>query len=157
MKQVLPPTADLPSRPADKRLTAAAATVLIVTFTIHLLLDRFYRPWIWASGRSDWHFADAFTNVTSVVIAASLMVLVERQKLWIDFASQTLIVLAPFVGMVCYEFMQPLLPWGTFDPWDIVWTGVGAALVVLIKRALFDPLVPIPTNRSQPGQTEEFE
>lgn len=147
MKQVLTPNIDPPCRNTDKRLAAAAATVLGVTFAIHLILDFFYRPWIWASGRSDLHFADAFTNVTSVIIAASLMVLVERQKLWVDRATQSLIVLTPPVGMVCYEFMQPLLPWGTFDPWDIAWTFVGAALVVGIKRTVFDPLVEISTNR----------
>lgn len=146
MTQVPTPNVDPPPRPTDKRLTTAAATILIVTFTIHLLLDRFYRPWIWASGRSDLHFADSFTNVTSVVIVASLMVLVERQKLWVDFASQTLIILAPFVGMIGYEIVQPFLPWGTFDPWDIAWTGVGAALVFVIKRFLFDPHVAFPTE-----------
>lgn len=149
MKQVLTPNIDPPSRNTDKRLTAAAATVLVVTLAIHLILDFFYRPWIWASGRSDLHFADAFTNVTSVIIVASLMVLVERQKLWVDRATQSLIVLAPLVGMVCYEFMQPLLPWGTFDTWDIAWTFVGAALVVGIKHTVFDPLVEISTNRPQ--------
>lgn len=149
MKQALTPNIDPPSRNTDKRLAAAAATVLVVTFALHLILDFFYRPWIWASGRSDLHFADAFTNVTSVIIVASLMVLVERQKLWVDRATQSLIVLAPLVGMVCYEFMQPLLPWGTFDPWDIAWTFVGAALVVGIKRNVYDPLVEISTNRPQ--------
>lgn len=123
-----------------RRLGTAAAVVLVSALVLHLILDRFYRPWAWANEASDLHFSDSFTNLTSVVIGSSMIVFVERARLW-HSRFDALIVISPTLAFLAYECIQPLLPNGTFDFWDIGWTFVGGAIAFFVKLRVFDRIV----------------
>jgi len=107
------------------------------------VLDQVYRPWAWFIGARDVHLADSFTNATSVVVISALMVVVEGVALIHDRSSAWSIVVAPVTGMIAYECIQPLLPFGTFDVWDIVWTVVGGVVALLVKCLVYDPRVAV--------------
>lgn len=127
------------SAPALKcRRPNPAIWVIAATAAAHLLLETLYRPWAWRRGIADFHFADSFTNATAVVGLSSVMVLLDR-GLWADRASESLIILAPLIGVIGYEFLQPFLPWGTLDPWDIAWSFAGAAIAATLKRWIYNP------------------
>ncbi len=120
-------------------LKNSALTVALSTLVLHVLLDSLYRPWAWNLKLSDAHFADSFTNLTSVVGISALMVFVEGQRFWKEKMSSWLIVVVPAVSMIVYEGIQMVLPWGRFDTWDLAWTASGAVLAWVIKVLLYDP------------------
>ena len=111
--------------------------MFVCGIVLHLLLDLVYRPWAWSIGAHDLHFADSFTNVTAVVIASAVMVAVEGTRLFHDKASTWLIVIAPVTGMIAYEFVQIILPFGRFDAWDIGWTFIGGAIARVVQRSVY--------------------
>jgi hypothetical protein len=121
-------------------LPIPALAVAVITAGVHVALDLVYRPWAWRKQFADLSFADSFTNFTSVIGLSAVMVLVERRKMWTDPWQAWLVVVAPVVAMIAYEFLQPLLPWGTFQVSDLVWTAIGGLAVVLLKRWVYDPM-----------------
>jgi hypothetical protein len=120
-------------------LRRSAILVLCCASVTHVALDLVYRPWAWSVSVCDLHFANSFTNMTSVVIISALMVLAEGRILFRDNYGKWLIVIAPVAGMIAYEFMQPLLPFGRFDLWDIAWTFAGGISALLVKTFVYDP------------------
>lgn len=136
---------NLDSRPTMKAaapkgpLPMPALIVALVTAAIHIGLDVLYRPWAWRNQVSDFGVADSFTNFTAVIGLSAIMVLSERRRLWADPWLAWLVVFSPVVAMVAYEFLQPLLSWGTFAISDLVATLLGGVVVVLIKLRVYDP------------------
>jgi hypothetical protein len=120
-------------------LPLSVLAVAVIAAGVHVTLDLLYRPWAWKHKIFDLGLADSFTNFTSVIGLSAVMVLIERQKLWADPWQAWLVVAVPVVAMIAYEFLQPLLPWGTFQVSDLIYTLMGGLAVVLIKRWVYDP------------------
>jgi hypothetical protein len=129
-----------PSSVTKGLLPIPALVVAVVTAAVHIALDLVYRPWARRTQVFDLSFANSFTNFTSVIGLSAVMVLAERGKPWADPWQAWLVVVAPVVAMMAYEFLQPLLPWGTFEVSDLVWTVIGGLAVVLLKRWVYDPM-----------------
>ena len=115
--------------------------VLGSALIVHLMLDFIYRPWALDHGPSDFGLASSFTQATAVVGISAVMVLVERTGFWRDKAHEALLAIAPTLAMLGYECIQPWLPWGTFDPMDLIWTIGGGVLAWGIKLVVYDPVV----------------
>lgn len=77
--------------------------------------------------------------MTAVIGLSAVMVLVERRRLWADPWQAWLVVASPVIAMSAYEFLQPLLPWGTFSVADLIYTLIGGLAVVLLKLWVYDP------------------
>jgi hypothetical protein len=122
-------------------LQARAAAVLVAAVALHLLLDLLYRPWALGRDSGDFGLASSFTQATAVVGISAVMVLVERTGFWRDKAHEALLAIAPTLAMLGYECIQPWLPWGTFDPMDLIWTIGGGVLAWGIKLVVYDPVV----------------
>lgn len=133
------PPPSRPSLPPKGPVPLSALVVAVVTAAAHIALDAFYRPWAWAQQVSDLGFANSFTNLTAVIGLSALMVLWERRRLWVDPWQSWLVVVAPVVAMVAYEFLQLFLPTGTFSANDLIYTLIGGLAIVPIKRRVYDP------------------
>ena len=141
----VPATTPSPSPTATRshapsvRIRAALVGGTVVP--LHLALDLVYRPWALERQPIDLGLAGSFTQVTAVVGVSALMVLLESRALWRDRLNESLVVVAPTVGMLGYEMLQRWLPWATFDEADLAWTLVGAVAAWVVKRAVYDPVM----------------
>jgi glycopeptide antibiotics resistance protein len=135
----LAPAPSGPSLPEKGPIPWSALVVALVTAAVHIGLDAFYRPWAWANEISDFGVANSFTNLTAVIGLSAVMVLWERRRLWVDPWQSWLVVVAPIVAMVAYEFLQLFLPMGTFSATDLIYSLVGGLAVVPIKRRVYNP------------------
>lgn len=117
----------------------AACVVIFVCALVLTEIGRFaYRPWAHRMGVDDFGLADTMGNSLGV-ITQIFFTLAMLHSNW----RQGLRVIAFVVfGYIVYEFLQPVLPRGTFDAKDIVATIVGGTVAVaalwLAKRLVGD-------------------
>ena len=87
-----------------------------------------YRPWAYARGLSDFGLADSVGNLGGIIVQIFISVAV------FNATRQQSFRIAAFVslGFVAYEFMQPYLPKGVFDWWDVAATALGYAISCVV-------------------------
>lgn len=91
-----------------------------------------YRPYIYRHNVFDFGLADTAGNLFGTVALIYFMLFLShadwsRALFWTG--SQTL-------GVIVYEIVQPIFPWGTFDWKDIAATCVGGGIAFLILLPL---------------------
>ena len=91
-----------------------------------------YRAHIYRNDIFDFGLADTAGNLFGVIVLIHVALFLShadgpRTRFWIG--TQTM-------GMIVYEFAQPLFPWGTFDPKDILATLIGCGIAFLLNLGL---------------------
>jgi hypothetical protein len=119
-------------------MKSKSVIVIIMTLLIHVLLDAFYRPFIYEMGIFDFYFANSFSNLTSVILISAIMVFTDAKLLYGNKFTESLIIVCPVLAMVGYEFIQPWIAWTTFDPMDIIYSFIGGIVIVLLKKYVYN-------------------
>jgi glycopeptide antibiotics resistance protein len=83
-----------------------------------------YRPYIYSNGIDDFGIADSMGNLGGIMVQIFLMLAVLNPPRKI--AHHTFLFLVG--GYILYEFMQLILPKGTFDWMDVYGTLVGGVI-----------------------------
>lgn len=109
-----------------------AIIISIVLFSIGIVLNFAYRPYIQANHINDFHFSDTFGNLLAVPAAFLFLSGIQRKKTKIN-RSIPLVVLA----YVLFELMGLIGLHGTFDVWDIAASIVSGIVTYFISRFVF--------------------
>ena len=91
-----------------------------------------YRAYIYRHDIFDFGLADTAGNLFGVIALIHFALFLShadgvRARFWIGTQA---------MGMIVYEFTQPLFPWGTFDPMDILATVIGCGIAFLLNLGL---------------------
>jgi len=113
------------------RVRGAFFCVSVLAFIVTELGRHVYRPYVRAREIHDFGLAGSIGNLGGIVVQIFLMMAVMNPTRKQSFR------LAAFlsVGYIVYEFVQPILPRGTFDWNDVFATFVGfcvSSLILLI-------------------------
>lgn len=92
---------------------------------LYSLLFLFYRPYIYENGIYDFYFADTFTNILGVPIAACLGMALTQKLVYKEIYYS----MAVCLGLICYEVIGL-----TFDYKDIIATFIGVLLSYAINK-----------------------
>jgi len=110
--------------------------IAILAFLITEFSRFVYRPYIYKNDIYDYGLADGIGNLGGIVVQVFAMLVVFNSYGVKAFRLIVFLVL----GYVLYEFLQPLLPKGVFDPIDVYATFIGGfvafRLVLLIQYRL---------------------
>jgi glycopeptide antibiotics resistance protein len=109
---------------------------IVLLIVIHLLADKFYRPWVIDNSISDFGMANSYTQITAVLGISILMVVFEKDSQWEGFFGKLILITTPVISMIVYEFLQNYLPWGTFDVKDIWFTLIGGLIAILVHNTV---------------------
>ncbi|MGI6455940.1 MAG: hypothetical protein ACOX5R_10030 [bacterium] len=106
--------------------------VAIIMFVTSEYATSVYRATVYQQQIADWGLADVSGNLLGVIALNYLFLFLvhadwSRGCLWIGGTS---------LGMIVYEFIQPMFPWGTFDYLDIAATIIGAVVSLVIFSGL---------------------
>lgn len=120
------------------RIRVAYGVVLVLAFIVTEVLRLRIRPAVYASGGGPRWLFDSIGNSGGAVVQIFFTLAVLHS----NFRQGLRVVAFIVVGYIGYEFLQPVLPKGTFDPNDIIGTIVGGAialvLLVVLKAVLGD-------------------
>ena len=119
------------SRPSPTRSVVAGLLIAVAFFYILVFkLDPYLRH---VTHTPDW-MAGVLPNFL-VGAVGPLVVFVSFRT--IRFWEFVLFALLLFAGLTAYEFAQKKMPRRTYDPYDIVASGVGAVVAIGTGRVLF--------------------
>ena len=110
------------------RLRVVYVVVFVCAFVLTEVGRFVYRPYAYSAGLDDFGFADTMGNSLGVITQIFCLLAVMHSN-W----RQGLKVIAFAVcGYIAYEFLQLILPKGTFDLKDVIATAVGGAIALVI-------------------------
>jgi hypothetical protein len=112
------------------------ACLAILSFALTEIGRFVYRPYIYANGINDFGIADSMGNLGGIIVQIFLMLAVLNPPRKIVHHTFLFVI----GGYVLYEFMQLILPKGTFDWLDVYATlfgGIVAGFIYLITRLIF--------------------
>lgn len=96
----------------------------IILFGVGLVLNYFYRPYIYANDINDFHFADSFTDLLAVPIATFFILAFEGKMRY----TCTGFVMGVCLGLILYEFVG--LTFDVFDILAIIISGIVTAIAL---------------------------
>ena len=107
--------------------------VSVLAFIVTELGRHVYRPYVRAHSISDFGLAGSIGNLGGIVVQIFLMLAVMNPTRKQSYR------LAAFlsVGYIVYEFLQPILPRGTFDWNDVFATLIGFCISTLILSVIW--------------------
>ena len=86
------------------------------------------RPYVRTYGLDDWGLTDSIGNLGGIIVQIFLSLAIVNASRKQSFR----LALFFSLGYVVYEFLQPVLPKGTFDWNDIIGTGFGYLISLLM-------------------------
>jgi glycopeptide antibiotics resistance protein len=103
------------------------ACLAVLSFVLTEIGRYVYRPYIYESGIDDFGIADSMGNLGGIIVQIFLMLAVLNPPRKIVHHTFFFVI----GGYVLYEFMQLILPKGTFDWIDVYGTLVGGVLAII--------------------------
>jgi hypothetical protein len=115
------------------RVRGAFLCVSVLAFIVTELGRHVYRPYVRARAIEDFGLADSIGNLGGIVVQIFLMLAVMNPTRKQSYR------IAGFlsVGYIVYEFIQPILPRGTFDWKDVIGTLIGFCISTLILLVIW--------------------
>jgi len=110
------------------RVRGAFLCVSVLAFIVTELGRHVYRPYVRAHAIHDFGLADSIGNLGGIVVQIFLMLAVMNPTRMQSYRLSGFLS----VGYIVYEFVQPILPRGTFDWKDVFGTLLGLCLSILI-------------------------
>jgi len=116
-----------------ERVRGAFLCVSVLAFIVTELGRHVYRPYVRANAIHDLGLADSIGNLGGIVVQIFLTLAVMNPTRKQSYR------LAAFlsVGYIVYEFVQPILPRGTFDWKDVIGTLMGFCISTLILLVIW--------------------
>lgn len=105
-------------------------SIWIVSFSLFLLIDDFILPH--TENLEDYihvYLKNSLGNICGVVIASLIFIIVAKKD---TFKENIFISISVGVGMIIYEFIQKIIPWSTYDKFDILGSIIGLFIVFFI-------------------------
>ncbi len=107
-----------------------------------------YRPYIYRNGIEDFGLADMMGNLGGTVVQIFLYLGLANATRIQSFR----IIVGITVGYTVYEFLQPILPRGTFD-WLDVWGTIVAGMASVVLLVILHRILPErPDQAGDPAQ-----
>jgi len=116
--------------------SAARTTFLVIAVTSFLFTEfgrHVLRPWVRENGIEDFGLTDTIGNWGGILVQIFAGITVIHP----DRVQSIRLATFYSVGFVAYEFLQPVLPRGTFDWYDVLGTTVGYTLALLILTLIW--------------------
>jgi len=101
---------------------------LILSYIVTEIGRHVYRPIIYQNGINDFGLADSIGNIGGIIAQIFLGLVLMNSNLKQGFRVIGVLI----IGYIFYEFMQPLLPKGTFDWKDVFGTVLGGMLAGIV-------------------------
>lgn len=115
----------------DKRIRRRSLLVTFCVIAVLFLMNFIYRPYIYANKIDDFHLADSYSNLFSVILYMHLMLAFTKQLKY----KPIIYILVTCLGFVVFEFFFGL----TFDYYDIIATCLSGALTFLSLKLIGVP------------------
>ena len=106
------------------RLRVVYAVVFLSAFVLTELGRFVYRPYVYRSGLDDFGIADTMGNSLGVVTQIFCLLAVMHS----NWRQGIRVIAFATCGYIAYEFMQLVLPRGTFDMKDVIATLAGGVV-----------------------------
>ncbi len=103
-----------------------------VLFVVLLIVNFIYRPYVYSHQLVDYYIADTINNFFAVLIAYIILPVLIKHKF-----SEFSLVLQITIGFICYEIIQYLIGFGTFDIKDIFSSclaGLLLSLFIIVRK-----------------------
>ena len=98
---------------------------------LYEILRVFYRPYVYAQGINDFHFADTLGNSIGTVAEIFVLVSVFGR----DIKQDHFLIRIVTISIVIYELAHPLLG-KPIDPWDILATVLAGVFCEIVHRLI---------------------
>lgn len=107
--------------------------LFFIFLIITSLMSTIYRSYVYNNNIKDYGLADIFPNIGAVLAASFLFMARGRHEKYKD---ELIIILGAVLGFIIYEFIQIVIPIGTFDWNDIIGTIIGGIITFLIHKII---------------------
>ena len=115
----------------------------VLAFVVTEVGRHVVRPYVRSSGINDCGLTDSIGNLGGILV----QIFFSHSILNPDRIQSYRLAAFFAIGYVVYEFVQPLLPRGTFDWNDVVGTALGYCAAVLIITILWRVFPPSETDK----------
>ena len=103
-------------------------SVCMSLLIICMVIQKTYRPYIYANGLYDFHVADSFTNFFAVPVYILFFLSINGSSKY----SINAIVIADVIGLILYEFIGL-----TFDYYDMLAAVISGIITTIVMRKIF--------------------
>jgi hypothetical protein len=109
-----------------------AFIIFVLAFVLTEIGRDIYRPYIYANDINDFGIANTIGNLLGAITIMFLTIAVGNS----DYREGLLVIAIVTIGLILYEFSQPLLAGSTFDFEDIIATLFGGIISLAVHRML---------------------
>ena len=109
-----------------------AFIIFVLAFVLTEIGRDIYRPYIYANDINDFGIANTIGNFLGAITIVFLTIAVGNS----NYREGLLVIAIVTIGLILYEFSQPLLAGSTFDFEDIIATLFGGIISLTVHRML---------------------
>jgi|GEM_PF-743403 len=103
-------------------------SICMVLFVTCMVIQKTYRPYIYANGINDFHVADSFTDFFAVPVNILFFLPITGRSKY----SINVIVIVSTIALILYEFIGL-----TFDYYDMLAAVISGILTAIVMRKIF--------------------